>query len=501
MRRNRRCPRTKARRLRRARREGSTTVTDSSAAPPAEVSVTVASDRSDASRACGCRSRRSRARRRAVDGLALRNRNVAASLDGHQKQTRQLPQTGFVRGFLDELQKSLGTTPTAMRNSLPASSPSAPTISRSLCALRIASSDGDAAFGGIARVTRFRRLIVSRPPRSARARKTRGCRESPPRRRTPRRRFYFAIPALPIPSRSSRSIASRRRHHDITKRRRVRDDRDRDARSGPPRASRSRVSETEILRRALPRRRLASRATATRRVPRDPSRRSPSTSSWIALPSGVRRIWPEVPPPPFGSSSDTPSPSAGLVASVKKPGGGVASSGESSLHWSTSTSPSRSLTCPSFPPGARLPLHRDHRRAVGGAKSPTSADARVGPAQKSRCRARARAARARLLLARLRPARWRAALLTVRISSRVVLASMLCSRQMLTLRFATTDASQCRSCTRKRFRPCEMSCSKPGRSARRRPAPCAFASSRVSRRLRRHSLRLRRRARPDRARP
>ena len=27
-----------------------------------------------------------------VDGLALRNRNVAASLDGHQKQTRQLPQ-------------------------------------------------------------------------------------------------------------------------------------------------------------------------------------------------------------------------------------------------------------------------------------------------------------------------------------------------------------------------------------------------------------------------
>jgi hypothetical protein len=74
------------------------------------------------------------------------------------------------------------------------------------------------------------------------------------------------------------------------------------------------------------------------------------------LPRGVLGIWPGVPPPLFGSSSDTePSPSAGLVASVKKPGGGVASSGESSLHWSTSTSPSRSLTCPSFPPGARPP--------------------------------------------------------------------------------------------------------------------------------------------------
>ena len=43
------------------------------------------------------------------------------------------------------------STRTAMRNSLPASSPSAPTISRSLCALRIASSDGDAAFESVSR--------------------------------------------------------------------------------------------------------------------------------------------------------------------------------------------------------------------------------------------------------------------------------------------------------------------------------------------------------------
>ena len=55
---------------------------------------------------------------------------------------------------------------------------------------------------------------------------------------------------------------------------------------------------------------------------------------------------------PSARSAETP-PSASLRASLFA--GGSASSGESSLHCSTSTSPSRSLTCPSFPPGARPP--------------------------------------------------------------------------------------------------------------------------------------------------
>ena len=86
----------------------------------------------------------------------------------------------------------------------------------------------------------------------------------------------FAIPALPIPSRSSRSIASRRRHHRHHEKTQSPGRPRSRPRSGQPRASRSR-SRDEMLRRALPRR----RAPARPRVPPDPSRRSPSTSSWI----------------------------------------------------------------------------------------------------------------------------------------------------------------------------------------------------------------------------
>ena len=59
--------------------------------------------------------------------------------------------------------------------------------------------------------------------------------------------------------------------------------------------------------------------------------------------------------------------------------------------------------------------------------------------------------------------------MTVTISSRVVPSSIACRRQMDTLRFATALASQCNSCTRSRFKPCEMSCSNPGRSVAETP--------------------------------
>ena len=107
-RRNRRCPRESTSSSQSAPSEGSATVTDASAAPPAAESATVASDRSDASRAPSTARAAPGHAAAHVDGLtALRNRNVAASLDGHQKQTRQLPQAGFVRGFLDELRPAL----------------------------------------------------------------------------------------------------------------------------------------------------------------------------------------------------------------------------------------------------------------------------------------------------------------------------------------------------------------------------------------------------------
>ena len=59
--------------------------------------------------------------------------------------------------------------------------------------------------------------------------------------------------------------------------------------------------------------------------------------------------------------------------------------------------------------------------------------------------------------------------MTVAISSRVVSVLITCRRQMLTLRPATTDASQCSSCTCSRFRPCEISWSSPGRSVEDTP--------------------------------
>ena len=81
------------------------------------------------------------------------------------------------------------------------------------------------------------------------------------------------------------------------------------------------------------------------------------------LPCGVLGILAGVEPPPGVPFCGTETKLSSLLSSLpaskrfssKKSAGASFSNGESSLHCSTSTSPSRSFTCPSFPSGARPP--------------------------------------------------------------------------------------------------------------------------------------------------
>ena len=143
-------------------------------------------------------------------------------------------------------------------------------------------------------------------------------------------------------------------------------------------------------------------------------------------------------------------------------------SGLPSASCRTSSSPSLSRTCPILPLGRRPCLCMPTMAAPYVFRNPTSAGVR--PSRLDPAGINARATRAPLRFSASAPETGlSSASMTVFICSRVVDASIAWSRQMLTERSATADASQCRSCTRRRFRPWLMSCNNPGRSAAETP--------------------------------
>ena len=236
------------------------------------------------------------------------------------------------------------STRTAMRNSLPASSPSAPMISKSRCAFRIAARVA-AAFSSTRRSI-FSSAGFGRGSDSARD--PRSTVETGERRDKPlmsgmATETSFARAGDPDPEEppeasveTSFSTVNATCAVDAEFADAVAPSFESSVLAGEPR------DRNEYPRRSFPRSFMP-----TMDIKLD------------LLPCGVLGMWPGVPPPPGVPLPRGAEPELSSLLSVSSnsnaSAGASFSNGESSLHCSTSTSPSRSFTCPSFCPGARPP--------------------------------------------------------------------------------------------------------------------------------------------------